>query len=152
MSQASAGCIRRMVYAITEVSARHIRFPTPEEKCTIMQAFSTKAGMPGCMHMLDWRNFHPIRECSGDGAEFYHGHKRCCKLAWQCTRLKNFQWVSLPDSSDRPSLRLLFWWWWLSLPLLSPYSIYQSKGTTWGKIRSDSHKNPQLYREDVWNI
>lgn len=100
--------------------------------------------MPGCMHMLDWRNFHPIRECGGDGAEFYHGHKRCCKLAWQCTRLKNFQWVSLlPDSSDRPSLRLLFWWWWLSLPLLSPYSIYQSKGTTWGKIRSDSHKNPQ---------
>ena len=32
MSQASTGrCIRRVVYAITEVSARNIRFPTPEE-------------------------------------------------------------------------------------------------------------------------
>lgn len=75
MSQASASrCIRRVVRAITEVSARHIRFPTPAEEDAIMQAFSTIAGMPGCIGCIDG-TLIPIRGPSGHDTELYRGRK-----------------------------------------------------------------------------
>ena len=75
MSQASASrCIRRVVRAITEVSARHIRFPTPAEEDAIMQAFSTIAGMPGCIGCIDG-TLIPIRGPGGHDAELYRGRK-----------------------------------------------------------------------------
>ncbi len=75
MSQASASrSIRQVVHAIAQVSARHISFPTPAEEGTIMQAFSTIAGMPGCIGCIDG-TLIPIRGPGGDDAELYRGRK-----------------------------------------------------------------------------
>ncbi|XP_045102998.1 putative nuclease HARBI1 isoform X2 [Portunus trituberculatus] len=71
MSQASASrCIRRVVRAIAEVSAGHIRFPTPAEEGAVTQAFSAIAGMPECIGCIGG-TLIPIKGPGGDDAELY---------------------------------------------------------------------------------
>ncbi|KAG0727918.1 putative nuclease HARBI1 [Chionoecetes opilio] len=75
MSQPSVSrCLKTVVHAIAEVAPRYIRFPTPAEEAGVMQAFSTIAGMPGCIGCLDG-TLIPVRGPGGEETELYSGRK-----------------------------------------------------------------------------
>lgn len=67
-------CVQNVTYAICQLSAEYIKFPSPAEEDDMMRKFQEVTRMPGVIGCIDG-SLIPIRSPGGPDAELYRGRK-----------------------------------------------------------------------------